>query len=82
MLNGNHAHLDILVQELLLARTDGLAPSELAAFVDGWSSLLELFGRTDLTLPAASAETRTGLEDLVRAVRSAQARVLEEESDL
>lgn len=82
MLNGNHANLDLLVQELLLARTDGLAPSELAAFVDGWTSLLELLRRTDLTLPAATDETRAGIEALVDAVKTAQSRVLEADADV
>jgi hypothetical protein len=78
MLNGNHSNLELLVQELLLARTEGMAPQQVAAFVDGWSSLLGLLRRTDLTLPDASAEARAGVEALVRAIENAQRRVLEE----
>ncbi len=78
MLNGKHSSLDLLVKELLLARTEGLAPTELAAFVDGWTSLLELLGRTDLTLSEASPEFRSRVEELVAAVRAAQDRVLDD----
>ena len=81
MLNGRHANLDLLVKELLLARTEGLGPRELAAFVDGWSSLLGLLERIDLTVPAAPPELRVRILELVQTVRSAQSRVLDDEGD-
>ena len=78
MQDRNHDNLELLVKELLLARTDGLEPARLAAFVDGWSSLLELIGRTDLTVPGAPEEVRASIADLVAAIRHAQSRVLDE----
>ena len=81
MLNGKHRNLDLLVKELLLARTEGLEPARLAAFMDGWTSLLELIERTDLTLPSAPEEAREMIEQLVEAIRTAQARVLDHDSD-
>lgn len=78
-LYGHCEELERLVQQLLLARTEGLGPRELAAFVDGWSSMLELVGRSDLSLPDAAPELRAGLCDVVAAIRRAQARVLDDE---
>jgi len=43
--------LELLVRELLMARTEGLPAPALAAFVSGWTSVLELLRRTDLTMP-------------------------------
>ena len=77
MLNGTHRNLDMLVKELLLARTEGLEPAQLAAFIDGWTSLLGLIGRTDLTVPAAPSEARELVAELVEAIKTAQARVLD-----
>jgi hypothetical protein len=82
MFNGTDSNLRLLVKELLLARTDGLEPRELAAFIDGWTSLLELVGRTDLALPGASPEVRERIAELVDAIREAQARVLDEGGSL
>ncbi|MFO0637139.1 MAG: hypothetical protein U0168_30300 [Nannocystaceae bacterium] len=45
----------LLVRELLLARTEGLSPPQLAAFIQGWTSALELLRRSDLTAPDADA---------------------------
>jgi hypothetical protein len=73
-------HLDLLVRELLLERTDGLSGPQLAAFVDGWSSLLDLVRRTDLVLPGAPPELESAIDDLVGRIRAAQARVLEDSS--
>lgn len=81
MLDRNHDNLELLVKELLLARTEGLEPARLAAFVDGWSSLLELIGRTDLTVPGAPEEVQNSIAELVAAIRHAQSRVLDEGSD-
>jgi hypothetical protein len=68
--------LDLLVRELLLARTEGLDGPRLAAFVDGWSSLLDLVRRTDLLLPQASQEVAQAVSELVLRIRDAQDRVL------
>ncbi|HGG56653.1 MAG TPA: hypothetical protein ENK31_02525, partial [Nannocystis exedens] len=68
--------LHILVQQLLLGRTEDLSAPQLAAFVDGWSSLLELIERTDVCLPDGSAEVQEGLSALVSRIRRAQEEIL------
>lgn len=73
--------LDVLVRELLLVRTDDLSGPQLAAFVDGWSSLLGLLGRTDLVLPEAPAEVADAVARVVERVRAAQARVLGDDDE-
>ena len=70
--------LDTLVQELLLERTEGLSGAQLAAFVDGWSSLLDLIRRTQLTLPGADPSVHEAVAEIVTNIRAAQARVLDD----
>jgi hypothetical protein len=70
--------IDTLVRELLLDRTAGLGAAELAAFIDGWSSLLDLVRRTHLTLPGADADVAAAIAELVEHIRAAQARVLDD----
>jgi hypothetical protein len=71
--------LHILVQQLLFGRTEGLTAPQLAAFVDGWSSLLDLLERPDLCLPDASDEVREGLSALAQRIRQAQEEILEDD---
>ena len=70
--------VDRLVRQRLIERTDGLENRSLAAFVDGWSSLLELVERPDLLLPDVSDESREAVLHLTRRIREAQERVLQE----
>ena len=71
--------LDDIVRELLLERTADLDAPRVAAFVDGWGSLLRLLDHTELLLPGAPEQLTEGLETVVRRVREAQARVLDDE---
>lgn len=68
--------LHILVQQLLLGRTEDLSAPQLAAFVDGWSSLLDLIERTDVCLPEGPVEVQEGLSALVSRIRNAQEEIL------
>lgn len=84
--------LERLVQQLLLDRTDGLPPHALAAFIDGWGSLLRVLDRADLVFPdegslsdggrespfeGRTAElARDALGEAVRRIRAAQDLVL------
>ncbi|MCA9656833.1 MAG: hypothetical protein KC486_00680 [Myxococcales bacterium] len=70
--------LHILVQQLLLGRTEDLSAPQLAAFVDGWSSLLDLLERTEVCLPDGSPELREGLFALVQRIRRAQEEILDD----
>ena len=70
--------LDDIVRELLLERTDGLEAPSLAAFIDGWGSLLRLLDRTTLLLPGAPDELVDAFEQAVARIRTAQARVLDD----
>lgn len=67
----------LLVRELLLARTEGLEPRQLAAFVSGWTSALELLARTDLTLPDAEAGIRDAVAEVIGRIEHAQRNVLD-----
>ena len=71
--------LDDIVRELLLERTAGLDAPRLAAFIDGWGSLLRLLDRPDLVLPGAPPELHEALAVMVQRIRDAQTRVLEDE---
>lgn len=71
--------LDDIVRELLLERTEGLDAPRVAAFIDGWGSLLRLFDRTSLLLPGAPPQLREAFEAAVARVRDAQTRVLEDD---
>jgi hypothetical protein len=61
-----------------MGRTEGLAAPQVAAFISGWTSALELVRRTDLTLPQASLEIRAAVEDLVDELERAQTVALAE----
>jgi len=69
--------LDEIVRELLLERTDGLEAPSLAAFIDGWGSLLRLLDRTSLLIPGAPEELVEAFEQAVARIRAAQTRVLD-----
>lgn len=71
--------LDDIVRELLLERTHELDPPRLAAFIDGWGSLLRLLDRTGLLLPGAPDELVEAFEAAVRRIRESQQRVLEDD---
>jgi hypothetical protein len=71
--------LDDLVRELLLERTAGLDGPRLAAFIDGWGSLLRLLERTELLLPGAEPALHEALTLAVVRLRAAQERALDDE---
>lgn len=64
--------LPILVRQFLLGRTEGLAAPQVAAFISGWTSALELLRRTDLLLPGASQEMRAAMALLLDELDRAQ----------
>jgi hypothetical protein len=68
--------LELLVRELLLERTRKLDRATLVAFLDGWSSVLDLLGRIDLLLPGAPVELRDALSELVQRIREVQQQAL------
>jgi hypothetical protein len=68
--------LELLVRELLLERTRKLDRATLVAFLDGWSSMLDLLGRVDLLLPGAPSELRDALIELVQRIRDVQQQAL------
>lgn len=70
--------LDDIIRELLLERTEGLEPPSLAAFIDGWGSLLRLLERSSLLLPGAPDELLEAFSDVVSRIREAQDRVLDD----
>ena len=72
--------LERLIVERLIERTDRLSDEALVAFIDGWRSLLDVLSRADLWLPVESSTERNMVEGLVERIRSAQERVLKEES--
>ena len=73
--------LDEIVRELLLERTDGLDGPRLAAFIDGWGSLLHLLDRPGLLIPGAPPEVVEALALTVRRIRDAQSRALDDDDD-
>jgi hypothetical protein len=73
--------LDDIIRELLLERTVGLDPPRLAAFIDGWGSLLRLLDRPELVLPGAPPELVEALAATVQRIRDAQARVLDPDDE-
>ncbi len=73
--------LHIVVQQLLLGRTDGLTAPQLAAFLSGWTSLLDLLKRPELCLPGASSEVQAALAELVEQIEGAQTTVLGSDDD-
>ena len=70
--------LEILVRELLLERTRDMDPPQLAAYIDGWSSLLDLVRRTRLTLPRADDDIHAAVAEMVERIRAAQSAALED----
>ncbi len=70
-----------MVQQLLLGRTEGLAPNQVAAFISGWTSLLDLLKRTELCLPDAPEAVREALVELVEAIERAQDTVLGDDDE-
>lgn len=72
----NEPALELLIRELLLERTHKLDGATLAAFIDGWSSVLDLLARVDLLLPAAPRELRESLIELVGRIRRLQHQAL------
>lgn len=73
--------LHIVVQQLLLGRTEGLSAPQLAAFIAGWTSLLELVERPDICLPDAPEELHEGILALTRAIRRAQEEILGDDDE-
>lgn len=73
-----HDPLDDIVRELLLERTRDLDGSRLAAFIDGWGSLMRLLGHTALLLPGAPEELTEAFQLAVQRLREAQERVLDD----
>lgn len=70
--------LETLVHALLIERTEGLAPAELGAYIDGWSSLLDLVRRSQLLLPHATPEDHARIAELVERIRAATAAALDD----
>ena len=73
--------LHLVVQQLLLGRTENLSAPQLAAFMSGWTSLLDLLRRPELCLPDASSEVQEALTELVKAIERAQTTVLDDDDD-
>jgi hypothetical protein len=73
--------LHIVVQQLLLGRTEGLAPQQLAAFISGWTSLLDLLKAPRAVPPEASDEVQAALAALAGAIERAQDTVLGDDDD-
>lgn len=71
----------MLVQQLLLGRTDGLSAPQLAAFLAGWTSLLDLLRRPELCLPDAAPEVHDALRSLAQQIERAQAEILSDEDE-
>lgn len=69
----------MLVQQLLLGRTEGLSAPQLAAFLSGWTSVLELLRRSELCLPDAPPEVQEALRALVEQIERAQAEILSDD---
>jgi hypothetical protein len=68
-----------IIRELLLDRTEGLDPARLAAFIDGWGSLLRLLERPELLIPGAPPELVEALAAVVGRIRAAQDLALEDD---
>jgi hypothetical protein len=79
VLSNARVSLQLLVQQLLLGRTEDMSGPQLAAFVDGWTSLLELLRRSAVCVPDGSDEVRDALRRLVDEIERAQRRALGEE---
>jgi hypothetical protein len=73
--------LERLVAEHLMARTEGLSAPALAAFVSGWTSVLELLRRTDLTLAGEDPRVVSAVGRVIERVEQAQRAVLQPADD-
>lgn len=71
----------MLIQQLLLGRTEGLTASQLAAFLSGWTSLLDLLKRPELCLPDAAPEVQEALRSLAREIERAQTEILSDDDE-
>lgn len=71
----------MLVQQLLLGRTEGLSGPQLAAFLSGWTSLLDLLRRPEVCVPDAAPEVQEALRSLVEQIERAQAEILGDDDD-
>ncbi len=73
--------LVLLVRALLLAGTEGLGATQVAAYVSGWSAALDLVERTDLTAREGDPDLRSAVADLVRRIRDAQRSALNDDDE-
>lgn len=64
-----------------MARTEGLSAPALAAFVSGWTSVLELLRRTDLTMAGEDPEVVSAVARVIDRIEAAQLRVLDRDDD-
>jgi hypothetical protein len=71
----------MVIRQLLLGRTEGLSAPQLAAFLSGWTSLLDLLKRPELCLPDAAPEVHDALRSLVQQIELAQAEILGDDDD-
>lgn len=71
----------MVIRQLLLGRTEGLSAPQLAAFLSGWTSLLDLLKRPELCLPDAAPEVHDALRSLVQQIELAQAEILSDDED-
>ena len=70
--------LDTIIHELLLGRTQGLDGPRLAAFIDGWGSMLSLLDHPEALMPGAPEALLEAVNGIVERIRAVQARVLED----
>lgn len=67
-----------LTRELLLERSDHYSKEQLVAYLDGWTSALELLQKTELVMPGAPAAQRDLVSACVERIRSAQYEALDD----
>ena len=70
-----------LVQQLLLAQLEGLEAPQVAAFVQGWLTALELVRRTDVVIPDATVDAKAAVAEVVRRIERAQEVVLGDDDE-
>lgn len=75
----NSDPLDTLVHDMLLERTQDLDGPRLAAFIDGWGSVLRLLEHREKLLPNAPEAVHEAIETMLRRIRAAQDRVLDDD---
>lgn len=68
-----------LVAQSLMAHGEDLPAPQVAAYLSGWSSALDLVRRTDLTLPSASEDLHRAVAAVVTALDAAARSVLDED---